>query len=94
VPIENGGTNATSIVGAKENLLLNNVDNTGCIKTYKYSYIRCLVVKKRRSVKQEYRWQILSNSDEKYPLRAKKTYIDAAVASGVVDASQKKKGRN
>jgi hypothetical protein len=70
--------------------LLNNVDNTGCIKTYKYSYIRCLVVK-RRSVKNRYRWQILSNSDEKYPSE-KKTYIDAAVASGVVDASFNRKG--
>jgi hypothetical protein len=59
-------------------------------QTYKYSYIRCLVVK-RRSVKQEYRWQILSNSDEKYPSESTKTYIDAAVASGVVDASNKKR---
>jgi hypothetical protein len=94
VPIENGGTNATSIVGAKENLLLNNVDNTGCIKTYKYSYIRCLVVK-RRSVKQEVQManfcRILMRSIHQ---RATKTYIDAAVASGVVDASfNRKKGK-
>jgi hypothetical protein len=59
----------------KENLLLNNVDNTGCIKTYKYSYIRCLVVK-RRSVKQELQmYGILSNSDEKYPSEPQKRIL-------------------
>jgi hypothetical protein len=94
VPIENGGTNATSIVGAKENLLLNNVDNTGCIKPISTATSDALLLKKEDLLNKSTDGKFLSNSDEKYPLRAKKTYIDAAVASGVVDASQKEKGRN
>jgi hypothetical protein len=94
VPIENGGTNATSIVGAKENLLLNNVDNTSDVLKPISTATSDALLLKEDVLNKSTDGKFLSNSDEKYPTeRATKTYIDAAVASGVVDASLTEKGK-
>jgi hypothetical protein len=65
--------------------LLNNVDNTSDVsKTYKYSYIRCLVVKEDL-LNKRYRCKFLSN-DESIHQRATKRILMLPAAS-IVDAS-------
>lgn len=94
VSIENGGTNATNIIEAKENLLLNNLDNTADLdKPISNATSNQLLLKENLSNKSTDS-KFLSNSDEKYPTeKATKTYVDTAIVNGVPDASSTEKGK-
>ena len=93
VPIGNGGTGASTIIGAKTNLGLNNVDNTSdSNKPISIATQTGLNLKENSANKSTD--AALGNSDVLFPTqKAVKTYIDNQVNSGVVDANNSIKGK-
>lgn len=93
VPIGNGGTGANTIIGAKTNLGLNNVDNTSdSNKPISIATQTGLNLKENSANKSTD--VALGNSDVLFPTQnAVKTYVDNQVSSGVLDANNTIKGK-
>ena len=93
VPIGNGGTGANTIIGAKTNLGLNNVDNTSdSNKPISIATQTGLNLKENSANKSTD--VALGNSDVLFPTQnAVKTYVDNQVSSGVLDANTTIKGK-
>lgn len=93
VPIGNGGTGANTIIGAKTNLGLNNVDNTSdSNKPISIATQTGLNLKENSANKSTD--VALGNSDVLFPTQnAVKTYVDNQVSSGVLDANSTIKGK-
>jgi trimeric autotransporter adhesin len=83
VSIENGGTNAISVLGAKTNLALENVDNTSDLNKPISLATQIALNQKEVSNNKSVDVTIDGTSDVKYPTaKAVKTYVDASVGSG------------
>lgn len=93
VPIGNGGTGSNTIIGAKTNLGLNNVDNTSdSNKPISIATQTGLNLKENSANKSTD--VALGNSDVLFPTQnAVKTYVDNQVSSGVLDANTTIKGK-
>lgn len=93
VPIGNGGTGANTIIGAKTNLGLNNVDNTSdSNKPISIATQTGLNLKENSANKSTD--VALGNSDVLFPTQnAVKIYVDNQVSSGIVDATTTSKGK-
>ncbi|MFV8343965.1 beta strand repeat-containing protein [Flavobacterium sp. XS2P39] len=83
IAIENGGTNATTIIGAKNNLGLKNVDNTSDLnKPISIETLTALDLKESTANK-SLDVAIDATSNTKYPtVKAVKTYVDANASIG------------
>ncbi len=93
IPIENGGTGAKTITGAKINLGLNNVDNTSDInKPISIATQTALNLKENAANKSTD--TSLGTSNLLFPTQnAVKTYVDNQISSGVIDATTSMKGK-
>jgi hypothetical protein len=93
VPIGNGGTGANTIIGAKTNLGLNNVDNTSdSNKPISIATQTGLNLKENSANKSTD--VALGSSDVLFPTQnAVKTYVVNQISAGVVDASNSIKGK-
>ena len=82
VSIENGGTNAITVLGAKTNLALENVDNTNDLNKPISLATQAALNQKEDSVNKSLDLAIDGNSDVKYPTtKAVKTYVDASATT-------------
>ncbi len=82
VAIENGGTNATTVLGAKTNLGLQNVDNTTDLNKPISDASKLALDLKEASANKSTNINADGNSDIKFPsVKSVKTYIDASVLS-------------
>ncbi|WP_188050681.1 hypothetical protein [Flavobacterium sp. GP15] len=95
VGIENGGTNASNIVDAKINLILNNVDNTRDIDKPISNATQSVLDLKEVLLNKSTNVIVDGSSDVKYPtVKALKTYVDNQFSNGVVvDADATNKGK-
>ncbi|MBC7845001.1 MAG: hypothetical protein H7Y10_00745 [Flavobacterium sp.] len=85
VPIKNGGTNAITVLGAKTNLALENVDNTSDLNKPISLATQTELNLKENSVNKSIDVMIDGASNVKYPtVKAVKTYVDANSLSGSV----------
>ncbi len=83
VPIENGGTNAITILGAKTNLGLENVDNTRDLNKPVSIANQLALNLKEDLINKSTNVTIDGVSDTKYPtVKAVKTYVDANASIG------------
>ncbi|QIH37457.1 hypothetical protein G7A72_00915 [Flavobacterium sp. Sr18] len=82
VPIENGGTNAVTVLGAKTNLGLENVDNTTDLNKPISTASKLALNLKEDAINKSSDGSFASNSDVKFPTeKATKTYVDASSSS-------------
>ncbi|MCK8142446.1 hypothetical protein MW871_11135 [Flavobacterium sp. I-SCBP12n] len=95
VGIENGGTNASNIVDAKINLILNNVDNTRDFDKPISNATQSVLDLKEVLLNKSTNVIVDGSSDVKYPtVKALKTYVDNQFSNGVVvDADATNKGK-
>ncbi len=78
VPIENGGTNAITVLGAKTNLGLENVDNTRDLDKPISNDSQAALNLKENSVNKSTDVTLSDNTNTKFPtVLAVKTYVDA-----------------
>jgi hypothetical protein len=83
VPIENGGTNATTVIGAKTNLGLENVDNTSDLNKPISTATQAALDLKENLANKSTDVTIDGASDIKYPtVKSVKTYVDANSSIG------------
>ncbi|MEO0037070.1 MAG: hypothetical protein RIQ59_281, partial [Bacteroidota bacterium] len=83
VPVENGGTNATTVIGAKTNLGLENVDNTSDLNKPISIATQAALDLKENLVNKSTDVTIDGTSDIKYPtVKSVKTYVDANSSIG------------
>ncbi len=83
VPIENGGTNAITVLGAKTNLGLENVDNTRDLDKPISTATQAALDLKENLINKSTDVTIDGASDIKYPtVKSVKTYVDANNAIG------------
>ena len=83
VPIESGGTNAVTVLGAKTNLALEKVDNTSDLSKPISTATQIILNLKEDSANKSTDLIIDANSNVKYPtVQAVKTYIDANTSTG------------
>ncbi|SDX41723.1 beta strand repeat-containing protein [Flavobacterium degerlachei] len=83
VAIENGGTNAITVLGAKTNFEIQNVDNTRDIDKPISALTQSGLNRKEDLVNKSINLTIDSESDTKYPtVKAVKTYVDASLNLG------------
>ncbi|MDI5897580.1 hypothetical protein [Flavobacterium yafengii] len=81
VAIENGGTNATTVLGAKTNLGLENVDNTTDLNKPISDASKLALNLKEDAINKSTDGSFASNSDVKFPTeKATKTYVDASTS--------------
>jgi trimeric autotransporter adhesin len=84
VAIENGGTNAITVVGAKTNLELQNVDNTRDINKPISTATQTALNLKENVANKTVDLILDGGSDIKYPsAKAVKTYVDANSSAGI-----------
>jgi|LakMenE18May11ns_1017448.scaffolds.fasta_scaffold9958376_7 hypothetical protein len=84
VAIANGGTGASSVTGAKSNLLLNNVDNTTDLNKPISTLTQAALDLKENSTNKS-ATTTLGISDVLFPTQnAVKTYVDAAIATTAI----------
>ncbi|TDE07231.1 beta strand repeat-containing protein [Flavobacterium sandaracinum] len=81
VALENGGTNATTIVGAKTNLRLENVDNTTDFNKPISTATAIALNLKEDTINKSTNVTLDGNSDNKYPtVKSVKKYVDSSVS--------------
>lgn len=84
VAIENGGTNAITVLGAKTNLELQNVDNTRDINKPISTATQAALNLKENIANKSVDLILDGTSDVKYPsAKAVKTYVDANSSAGI-----------
>lgn len=95
VSIANGGTNATSVVGAKANLGLKNVDNTSDLNKPISNATRTSLDLKEDVLNKSVDVTLSDPTNTKFPTElAVKTYISTHIASAtIVDADAASKGK-
>ncbi|HTG65950.1 MAG TPA: hypothetical protein VL859_06210, partial [Flavobacterium sp.] len=82
VAIENGGTNATTVLGARTNLQINNVDNTSDLNKPLSSATQTALSLKENLANKSSNVAADGTSDTKYPsVKSVKIYVDANAAS-------------
>ena len=83
VPIENGGTNAITVLGAKTNFGLENVDNTSDLEKVVSNATQTALNLKEDLINKSINVTNDGVSDTKYPtVKAVKTYVDANSSIG------------
>ncbi|NGY38429.1 hypothetical protein FQU23_013015 [Flavobacterium sp. XN-5] len=81
VALENGGTNATTVVGAKTNLGLENVDNTTDLNKPISTASKLALNLKEDTINKSTNVTTDGNSDIKYPtVKSVKNYVDSSVS--------------
>ncbi|RKS93958.1 hypothetical protein BC952_1817 [Flavobacterium limicola] len=82
VALENGGTNAITVLGAKTNLGLENVDNTTDLNKPISDASKLALNLKEDAINKSTDGSFTSNSDVKFPTeKATKTYVDVNIAT-------------
>ncbi|RYJ51986.1 hypothetical protein DR871_006985 [Flavobacterium petrolei] len=81
VPIENGGTNAVTVLGAKTNLGLENVDNTTDLNKPMSTASKLALNLKEDTINKSTNITTDGNSDIKYPtVKSVKNFVDSSVS--------------